>query len=58
VRTAGYDWAVTTVYGFNTAQTDPYLLRRIEVDVDQHWLVLAAKASGTSFLECTGNLLR
>lgn len=42
----GFDWAVTTVYGFNTPETDPYLLRRIEVDVDEHWLMLAAKASG------------
>jgi peptidoglycan/xylan/chitin deacetylase (PgdA/CDA1 family) len=46
VRQAGYDWAVTTHYGFNTPQTDPHLLRRIEVDVDQHWLVLAAEAAG------------
>ena len=46
VREAGYDWAVTTIQGFNTAHTDPYLLRRIVVDVDQHWLSVAAKASG------------
>lgn len=46
VRQAGYDWAVTTHYGFNTPQTDPYLLRRIEVDVDQHWLVMAAETAG------------
>ncbi len=46
VREAGYKWAVTTIYGFNTPRTDPYLLRRLEVDVDQHWLLLAAKASG------------
>ena len=46
VRQAGYRWAVTTIYGFNTPLTDPYLLRRIEVDVDQHWLLMAAKASG------------
>jgi len=46
VHAAGYDWALTAIYGFNTSQSDPYLLRRIEVDVDQHWLVLAAKASG------------
>ena len=46
VRETGYNWAVTTVYGFNTPQSDPYLLRRIEVDVGQHWLLLAAKASG------------
>ncbi len=46
VHEAGYDWALTTLYGFNTLQCDPYLLRRIEVDVDQHWLLLAAKASG------------
>lgn len=48
-----YDYAVTTVYGFNTPQSDPYLLRRIEVDVDQHWLLLAAKASGVwGFFSC------
>lgn len=46
VQQAEYDWALTTLYGFNTPQTDPYLLRRIEVDVSQHWLVLAAQAAG------------
>jgi peptidoglycan/xylan/chitin deacetylase (PgdA/CDA1 family) len=46
VRQAGYDWALTTHYGFNTRQTDPYLLRRIEADVDQHWLVIAAETAG------------
>src|SRR5947209_6754095 len=40
VREAGFEWALTTVYGFNTRQSDPYLLHRIEVDVDQHWLVV------------------
>ena len=46
VREAGYDWGVSAMYGFNTPQTDPYLIRRIEVDVDQHWITVAAKASG------------
>jgi peptidoglycan/xylan/chitin deacetylase (PgdA/CDA1 family) len=46
VRKAGYDWALTTVYGFNTPNSDPYLLRRIEVDVSQHWLVVAAETAG------------
>ncbi len=46
VRKAGYDWALTTMYGFNTAHANPYLLRRVETDVSQHWLVLAAEASG------------
>jgi peptidoglycan/xylan/chitin deacetylase (PgdA/CDA1 family) len=46
VEHAGYSWALTTEYGFNTAQTDPYLLRRIEVDIDQHWLLLAAEVAG------------
>jgi peptidoglycan/xylan/chitin deacetylase (PgdA/CDA1 family) len=46
VRDAGYDWGVSAIDGFNTRQTDPYLMRRIEVDVDQHWLTVAAKASG------------
>ena len=34
------------VYGFNIPQTDPRLLRRIEVDVSQHLLVLAAQTAG------------
>jgi peptidoglycan/xylan/chitin deacetylase (PgdA/CDA1 family) len=46
VRTAGFDWAMTTSYGFNTPQTDRYRLKRIEVDVDQHWLVMAAETAG------------
>ncbi len=46
VKDAGYQWAVTTQYGFNTPQSDPFLLRRIEVDVTQHWLVMAAEAAG------------
>jgi peptidoglycan/xylan/chitin deacetylase (PgdA/CDA1 family) len=46
VQETRYEWAVTTIRGFNTPQTDPYLLRRIVVDVDQHWLSVAAKASG------------
>lgn len=46
VRIAQYDWAVTTIHGFNTAQTDPHMLRRIVVGEHQHWLVVAAKASG------------
>lgn len=46
VKEAGYKWALTTKYGYNSPQSDPYLLRRIEVDVSQHWLVLAAEAAG------------
>jgi peptidoglycan/xylan/chitin deacetylase (PgdA/CDA1 family) len=46
VRQAGYSWAVTTNYGFNVPQTDPYVLNRIETDVSQHWLVVAAEAAG------------
>lgn len=43
---AGYSWAVTAIHGLNTPDTDPYYLYRIVVDVDQHWLMVAAKASG------------
>ncbi len=43
---AGYKWAVTTSYGFNNPKSDPYMLCRIEVDVDQHWLILAAETAG------------
>jgi peptidoglycan/xylan/chitin deacetylase (PgdA/CDA1 family) len=46
VRASSYGWALTTVHGINTPQTDPYLLHRIVVDVDQHWLMIAAKSSG------------
>jgi peptidoglycan/xylan/chitin deacetylase (PgdA/CDA1 family) len=46
VKQAHYDWALTTLYGFNTLQSDQYLLRRLEVDVKQHWLVIAAKSAG------------
>jgi peptidoglycan/xylan/chitin deacetylase (PgdA/CDA1 family) len=46
VRRAGYDWALTTSYGLNTPRSNPYLLKRVEVDVDQHWLVVAAEAAG------------
>jgi hypothetical protein len=46
VREAGYAWAFTTVYGINTPQSDPYRLRRIEVDASQHWLVVAAATAG------------
>ena len=46
VRAARYDWALTTMHGINGTQTDPHLLQRIVVDVDQHWLMIAAKSSG------------
>jgi peptidoglycan/xylan/chitin deacetylase (PgdA/CDA1 family) len=46
VQKAGYEWALTTLYGFNTPRSDPHLLRRIEVDVSQHWLVMAAETAG------------
>jgi hypothetical protein len=45
VRLSGYSWACTTSYGINTCESNPYLLKRIEVDVDQHWLVVAAEAA-------------
>lgn len=46
VQQAGYQWAVTTCYGRNTSRSHPLLLHRIEVDVSQHWLVLAAETAG------------
>jgi peptidoglycan/xylan/chitin deacetylase (PgdA/CDA1 family) len=46
VQAADYTWAVTTIHGFNTPQTDRHRLHRFVVDADDHWLVLAAKASG------------
>ena len=46
VKVAAYPWAVTAIHGLNTPQTDPHRLCRIVVDVDQHWLMVAAKTSG------------
>ncbi|HZS78647.1 MAG TPA: polysaccharide deacetylase family protein [Ktedonobacteraceae bacterium] len=46
VREAGYSWAVTTMSGLNTAQSDPYQLKRVLGDVSRHWLVMAAEVSG------------
>ena len=46
VQKSGYTWAVTTIDGLNTPQTDPYLLHRFSVDVHHPWLILAAKVSG------------
>jgi peptidoglycan/xylan/chitin deacetylase (PgdA/CDA1 family) len=46
VQQTGYEWAVTTIPGFNTPQSDPYLLRRLNVGPNQHWLVMAAETAG------------
>ncbi len=46
VRQAGYTWALTTSYGINTPETNMLSLYRVEVDVDQHWLVVAAATAG------------
>jgi peptidoglycan/xylan/chitin deacetylase (PgdA/CDA1 family) len=46
VQKAGYSWAVTTIRGINTPQCNPYLLHRLCMDIQQHWLIIAAKVSG------------
>jgi peptidoglycan/xylan/chitin deacetylase (PgdA/CDA1 family) len=46
VQNAGYHYAVTTTEGFNDQQSNPYLLRRLDVAADQPWLLIAAKTSG------------
>ncbi len=46
VRSAGYDWAVTTMYGVNTPKSNPLQLHRIEIDMERHWLLLAADVAG------------
>jgi peptidoglycan/xylan/chitin deacetylase (PgdA/CDA1 family) len=46
VQKAGYTWALTTIHGINTPKTDPLQVHRIVVDVEQPWLLIAAKASG------------
>jgi hypothetical protein len=61
VKQAGYDWAVTTVPGVNTCQTDPYQLRRRKMDFPKHWLVVAAETAGIwsffSYLKSSTKLL-
>lgn len=46
VKSAGYTWAVTTIEGINTRQTDPYLLRRLPGDITLHWLIMASELVG------------
>jgi peptidoglycan/xylan/chitin deacetylase (PgdA/CDA1 family) len=46
VSTAGYHTAVAGIRGSNTPRTNPYLLRRIGADANDHWLVVAARATG------------
>ncbi|MGZ3667722.1 MAG: polysaccharide deacetylase family protein, partial [Ktedonobacterales bacterium] len=53
VREAGYRWALTTIEGINTPQTDPYLLQRLPGNVTLHWLVMASELVGL-----LGNLSR
>lgn len=46
VKQAGFTWAFTTNYGLNRPESDQYQLNRVEVDVDQHWLIVAVEAAG------------
>lgn len=46
VREAGYEWALTTIEGSNTPETDPYLLQRLPGNVTLHWLVMASELVG------------
>ena len=46
VKQAGYDWAVTTMSGVNTYQSDPHQLRRRKMDFPKHWLIVAAETAG------------
>jgi peptidoglycan/xylan/chitin deacetylase (PgdA/CDA1 family) len=50
VQNAGYTWAVTTIKGWNTPQSNPYLLHRLSVDPWQHWWLLAAMTSDVRHL--------
>jgi peptidoglycan/xylan/chitin deacetylase (PgdA/CDA1 family) len=43
---AGYQWAVTTLQGVNTARTHPYLIRRTSANSQIHWLFIALMTSG------------
>lgn len=46
VGKAGYRWAVTTIYGINTPQSDPLQLHRVVGEAGRHWLLVAARISG------------
>lgn len=46
VKQANYHWAVTTIPGTNTCQSISYLLRRRNIGVTKHWLVMAAEVVG------------
>ena len=46
VKEAGYRWALTTVEGINTSQTDPHLLLRLPGQETMHWLVMASELVG------------
>jgi peptidoglycan/xylan/chitin deacetylase (PgdA/CDA1 family) len=46
VKQAGYEWAATVKPGINTAQSDPHLLYRRNMDGPKHWLVVAAETAG------------
>ncbi len=50
VQKAGYDYALTTISGYNTSETNPYLLKRIFTDSQQHRLVIIAKTSGIELI--------
>ncbi len=46
VQEAGYDWALTTVYGINAPLSDSHRLGRVLGDVTRNWVVMAAEVSG------------
>jgi peptidoglycan/xylan/chitin deacetylase (PgdA/CDA1 family) len=46
VREAEYKWAVTTTSGMATPYSDPYRIERVLVDVQRHWLLIAAETAG------------
>jgi len=46
VKAVGYEWAVTTIEGKNSPQTNPHMLRRLPGDINLHWLVMASELVG------------
>ena len=46
VERAGYQWALTTLQGMNTARTHPYLIRRVSVDAQLPFLLIVLMTSG------------
>ncbi len=57
VGQTGYKWAVTTLPGRNTQQSNPYLLHRIHAEANRHVMLMATEVAGIwNFFVCLKRL--